>query len=246
MRIKSYFDSSIPTAMRQARTEFGEDVMLVTSRIASPEFRYLGDYEVVFAVDGSETPPENPRESVDDSQLKPLVSAFGELMRQQFVPEETGPEDPGLIISRLQTTFIDLGIDPAQADALVALIRSCTPRRPEPLVEVPKLEPPETTKTLLLEPVSLSAESPLALEISAMELATDVAQPLIESSEIQTSEIQTSVVRMPTEDEPTEMQADHQTGRRQRRKSSGSGKTGLAVMLVALGFGMFRPVRTSK
>ena len=221
--------------MRQARNEFGEDVMLVTSRIASPEFRYLGDYEVVFAVDGSESPPEIGA----TPQPKPVVSAFGDFMRQQFVPEEPCAEDPDLIISRLQFTFLDLGIDPVQADLLVALIRSCAPRRPDPVIELPELEPPPILNTLFLE-------SPLAFEIDPIELNEDIAEPLIQSSEIEPSVIQYSIEPPPLEDEREDLQVDSPPDRRQRQKSSVSGKAGIAMMLVALGFGMFRPVRTSK
>jgi hypothetical protein len=259
--------------MRQARNEFGDDVMLVTSRIASPEFRYLGDYEVVFAVDGSEPAPETQPETHDNSRPKPLVSAFSEFMRQQFVPEEIGSEkiasekiaseeigseeigsekacseDPSLVISRLKSTFIDLGIDPTQAEVLVALIRSCTPSRPEPAIRLPELEPPKIASVLLLdEPVPVSAESPAAFEIGAVELDADIPEPLIECLVTQAlltqpSVIQPSVVPMPTEDEPKDLQVCRQAV---RRKSSG--KSGFTMMLVALGlFGMFRPVRTSK
>jgi hypothetical protein len=213
--------------MRQARNEFGEDVMLVTSRIAAPEFRYLGDYEVVFAVDGSEAPPVIEA----SSKPEPVVSAFGEFMRQQLAPEEAGTEHPDLVISRLHSTFVDLGIDPTQAELLVALIRSCTPRRTEPAIVDP----------LLLDPVSISADSPPAFEIGAVELGMDIAEPSIEPSVIQTS-----VEPMAIEEEREDLRVDRQPDRRPRQKSSVSGKAGIAMMLVALGFGMFRPVRVSK
>jgi hypothetical protein len=54
MRIKSYFASSVQSAIAIARKEYGDDVTLVTSHTAPLESRHLGDYEVVFAVD--ETP----------------------------------------------------------------------------------------------------------------------------------------------------------------------------------------------
>src|SRR5580658_9221439 len=110
--------------MRQARHEFGEDVMLVTSRIASPEFRYLGDFEVVFAVDDNETGPkaENPPRPGQPATV------FETLYRQQLasavVPVKGAREAAvGVIYSLLA----DLGLESAVAESLVALIRSCSP-----------------------------------------------------------------------------------------------------------------------
>jgi flagellar biosynthesis protein FlhF len=51
MRIKSYFCASIEEAIGKARSELGEDAMLLESRKALAEARHLGEYEVVFAVD---------------------------------------------------------------------------------------------------------------------------------------------------------------------------------------------------
>jgi flagellar biosynthesis protein FlhF len=49
MRLKSYFAESVEAAMEQARKELGPEAMLVYSREALPEARYLGSYEVVFS-----------------------------------------------------------------------------------------------------------------------------------------------------------------------------------------------------
>ena len=54
MRLKSYFADSVEEAIRQAGKELGSDAMLVYSREAPTEARYLGSYEVVFAVPPSE------------------------------------------------------------------------------------------------------------------------------------------------------------------------------------------------
>ncbi len=50
MRLKSYFAGTVEAAMALARQELGPDAMLVQSRKATAETRYLGEYEVVFAV----------------------------------------------------------------------------------------------------------------------------------------------------------------------------------------------------
>lgn len=50
MKLKSYFAGTVEAAMALAGRELGEDAMLVYSREAAAETRYLGRYEVVFAV----------------------------------------------------------------------------------------------------------------------------------------------------------------------------------------------------
>jgi hypothetical protein len=128
LRIKSYFDSSIQTAMRQARHEFGEDVMLVTSRIASSEFRYLGDFEVVFAVDEVET----GLEAEIPPQPEPPAAGFEKIFRQQlesrFVPVEDTRETT---VEGIRSLLVDLGLEPAMTEAIIVLIRSCGPHSGE-------------------------------------------------------------------------------------------------------------------
>jgi hypothetical protein len=119
LRIKSYFDSSIPTAMRQARHEFGDDVMLVTSRIASPEFRYLGDFEIVFAVDENETGPK-----ATPPQSEPPPTAPAEMFRlASAVPPAEDARDAAIV--RIHALLSDMGLEPAIAEAVIGLIRSC-------------------------------------------------------------------------------------------------------------------------
>jgi len=50
VKLKSYFTSSVEAAMELARTELGEDALLVNARPATRETRYLGSLEVVFGV----------------------------------------------------------------------------------------------------------------------------------------------------------------------------------------------------
>ena len=50
MRLKSYYAASVEAAMHMARTELGEDAMLLDSRRAGPQAKHLGNYEVVFAL----------------------------------------------------------------------------------------------------------------------------------------------------------------------------------------------------
>jgi hypothetical protein len=47
LQIKSYFAGSVQDAIEFARNEMGADALLLNSRPAPPEARYLGKYEVV-------------------------------------------------------------------------------------------------------------------------------------------------------------------------------------------------------
>ncbi|MFN7926179.1 MAG: hypothetical protein U0Q16_39135 [Bryobacteraceae bacterium] len=49
MKLKSYFASTVEAAIALATRDLGDDALLIYSREASPETRYLGRYEVVFA-----------------------------------------------------------------------------------------------------------------------------------------------------------------------------------------------------
>jgi flagellar biosynthesis GTPase FlhF len=49
MRLKSYFAATVEAGLAQAARDLGEEAMLVYSREATPETRYLGRYEVVVA-----------------------------------------------------------------------------------------------------------------------------------------------------------------------------------------------------
>ena len=144
MQIKSYFDSSIQTAMRQARHEFGDDVLLVTSRIASPEFRYLGDFEVVFAVDEDEAEPK----AATPPQPEPPDTAFGEMFRTACAVPPAGDARYAAIV-RVRALLADMGLEPAIAEALIGLIRSCVSAVESAVVEhadslaVPNSTPPQ-------------------------------------------------------------------------------------------------------
>jgi len=48
MKLKSYFSGSVQAAMELARTELGEEALLIHARPTTPETRHLGAYEVVF------------------------------------------------------------------------------------------------------------------------------------------------------------------------------------------------------
>src|SRR5512145_2969238 len=67
MRLKSYFAGTVEAAIALAARELGENAMLVYSREASPEARYLGRYEVVFGL------PEEPGATQQDQPATPTL-----------------------------------------------------------------------------------------------------------------------------------------------------------------------------
>jgi flagellar biosynthesis protein FlhF len=91
MRVKSYFAGTVEAAMTLAGRELGEEAMLVYSREAAPEARYLGKYEVVFALPHAEAPPTPavsapppPASPVLESSPNPGLVEVLESMRRQM------------------------------------------------------------------------------------------------------------------------------------------------------------------
>jgi flagellar biosynthesis protein FlhF len=75
MKIKSYFSSSVESAMAMARQELGADAMLVTSRKAPAETGHMGEYEVVFGVT-HEAPPAPAEPAAARDRLSEDVAAL--------------------------------------------------------------------------------------------------------------------------------------------------------------------------
>jgi flagellar biosynthesis protein FlhF len=95
MKLKSYFAETVEQAISRASRELGPEAMLVYSREAHPEARYLGSYEVVFAAPvaaPSETPavapPPPPR-----IPTPPIAASQAE--SSQIVPPKLGPGPAG-------------------------------------------------------------------------------------------------------------------------------------------------------
>lgn len=99
MKIKSYFARTVEDAVAQAREELGPDAMLVNSRKAEAEASDLGEYEVVFAADGSSAPaimrpsggaqPFGDRLSTEVADLKRELEGMRRtLTRSAFAPSQ--------------------------------------------------------------------------------------------------------------------------------------------------------------
>lgn len=87
MRLKSYFAGTVEAAMALARQELGPDAMLVQSRKATAETRYLGEYEVVFAVapqpaEGAPSDGENRAAPSRDEMVARLSADIAHLKKQ--------------------------------------------------------------------------------------------------------------------------------------------------------------------
>ena len=131
MKLKSYFSGTVEAAMDLARTELGDDALLVNARPATPETRYLGAYEVVFGVTPREAAASNvPRtgDPVNGKLAEELAVLRRELdcmkqsiqgtwpgARAPLAPAKAEALEPGL---ELDAT---LGL-PDQERAIVALV----------------------------------------------------------------------------------------------------------------------------
>ena len=138
MRLKSYFAGTVEAAIALARQELGPDAMLVQSRRATPETRYLGEYEVVFALApkspsdaaGEPTatekraPADRPRDemvgrlSADIALLKKQIETLAGAVAQSQSERNLHASvvNPGS--SRMRTALRDIDVDPAVADEI--------------------------------------------------------------------------------------------------------------------------------
>lgn len=112
MKIKSYYSRTVAEAIASARTELGEDAMLLNSRKAPIQTRHLGEYEVVFATlapgeespEGSALPPEsaahpspayNERLATDVADLKKELEGMRRVLtRTAYSPQQFAGASP--------------------------------------------------------------------------------------------------------------------------------------------------------
>jgi flagellar biosynthesis protein FlhF len=109
MRVKSYFAATVEAAIAQASKELGDEAMLVYSRPASPEAKYLGRYEVVFALPEEPAAPESKPTPVPVSE-SPSADRLEKLIAQVY--QETRElafrlEQMSVSISRQRSPAID-------------------------------------------------------------------------------------------------------------------------------------------
>jgi hypothetical protein len=125
MRIKSYFAHSVQAAISLARHEFGDNVTLVTSHVAAPDARHLGEYEVVFAVDAPAAVVAEETAivaaSTEESEPAPKFTAFQEVLLEAVAKKPAGREVLEQIDS-VRATLIQLGVEPSMVRALMTLV----------------------------------------------------------------------------------------------------------------------------
>jgi len=144
MRLKSYFAETVEAALEQARKELGPEAMLIYSREALPEARYLGRYEVVLAHPGDasrggaaplDRPAETAAEPCRAASAEPQVAQLarevawlkGQIERLSFAAAR-GPRserrrvDPQLaaMLDRLEESGLTSEIAETLADRLQA------------------------------------------------------------------------------------------------------------------------------
>jgi flagellar biosynthesis protein FlhF len=104
MKVKSYFASSVEGAMTMAAGELGEDALLVYSRESTPETRYLGRYEVVFAVADGKLQPAG--ESVGSTASEVIEVPLP--VRLEKTPDAAARAIEGVGLTELSTQLLGL------------------------------------------------------------------------------------------------------------------------------------------
>jgi flagellar biosynthesis protein FlhF len=138
MRLKSYFAGTVEAAIALARQELGPDAMLVQSRRATPETRYLGEYEVVFALASKSpanaageppamekrAPAARPRDemvahlSADIAQLKRQIETLAGAVAQSQSEKNIHAPVANSGSSRMRMALRDADVDPAVAEEI--------------------------------------------------------------------------------------------------------------------------------
>ncbi len=117
MRLKSYYATSVQSAMASAVREMGAEALLVHSRKASSETRHLGEYEVVFASDDAEENSNaslSPQPSIEAPATLHLSGEIAQLRRQI--------ESMAAQVGRAISMAGKATAGPDKADALAALL----------------------------------------------------------------------------------------------------------------------------
>lgn len=210
MRIKSYFAPSVQSAIAMARREFGDEVTLVTSHIASADARHLGEYEVVFAVDEDEPAPEvtvtpeaavqvdpesEPDSAVDsdpdleameapDKDPAPKFTEFQETLLGA-VAKKPAPRNVLEQIDSVRSTLIELGIEPPMVRALMTLV--------ERSIDASALPEPEDCTGVMLSQLADSLIAPEAAATAAVPNEIEAASVAPAPKEIARATIETAV-----------------------------------------------------
>ena len=128
MRIKSYFTSTVDAAIAQAKLELGEDALLIESKLASPETRHLGAYEVVF---GTPVAAEVPASGQSGPESSPDSQPTGVAREMQRLRGDLTKVMRLLVANSSRAAALDLSSDlPSRKPAIDASLGNETPGRP--------------------------------------------------------------------------------------------------------------------
>ncbi len=170
MRIKSYFAPSVQAAIALARKEFGEDVTLVTSHVASLDNRHLGEYEVVFAIEEAIVQPEPVAETIVEPIAKPIAEAappvFHQLLQQAIEAPPAPDRDPATRLEDIHSSLVALGLEAALVRSFMTMLKAVLPvaatsSAPElPLPAAEERPAPSKSKVVVIKPEPASAPRP--------------------------------------------------------------------------------------
>ena len=214
MRIKSYFAPSVQAAIALARKEFGDDVTLVTSHVASLDNRHLGEYEVVFAIE--ETIAQEP---VVDAPA-PVFNQF----LQQAIEKPSAPDKDSVTrLEEIHSSLVALGLEASLVRSFMTMLKALLPTEvalvppapesslpaEEPIVNLPVVaaavleeEPaPAKPKITVLKPRPAAAPTPAPRRFLSLFETARPEQPTQSQSQFSAAELAfMSSVSSPTEE----------------------------------------------
>jgi flagellar biosynthesis protein FlhF len=122
LQIKSYFARTVQDAIEHARGEMGADALLLNSRPAPPEARYLGEYEVVFgSYPERPAPPPAPAAGAalaDVEDLRQRMDEIRNLLMRPVPQRETPPARHPDLLQALLAADIEIGVAADIEDAV--------------------------------------------------------------------------------------------------------------------------------
>ncbi|MBV8845414.1 MAG: hypothetical protein JO307_21605 [Bryobacterales bacterium] len=130
MKLKSYFSGTVEAAMEMARKELGDEALLVNARPATPETRYLGDYEVVFGVNDNPpaqpaAPPSGDRLALEVAELKREFERITESLRESLPSRQLAerpveaPVSPATRPEGFHARLVAQDLDPALIESVL-------------------------------------------------------------------------------------------------------------------------------
>jgi hypothetical protein len=160
MRIKSYFAPSVQAAIALARKEFGDNITLVTSHVASLDNRHLGEYEVVFAIEEA-TPQQEAAETIPETPAPVFTQLFQEAVEAPSAIHQNVEEK----LDNIHSSLVSLGVEAAVVRSFMTMLKAVLPTTPA---------------AITLTPITTSAAPPPMPVITAPEPAPEPISAALE------------------------------------------------------------------